>query len=256
MTETGRDQTIAALVATSTELLERLNAAESPLSVVSASLTGLAQTLGVDQAMVAIDDAQYGRQVFSSGRRPLGDSGDLLWGPPGVRTDPPHAIDEPLARLIVAAVTTTCASARINATTPAVRGPGRPEDLLAPLGVATERSARYGWSFTLVLVRLDEADRDTPERIKAHLRASDTLIGLGTRDLGIVLPAAAGDQIPGILARVGKGGTVSTFCYGLAACPGDANEPSSLLALATARLRDAASTRLAPEVHALEAPKV
>jgi len=256
MTETGRDQMIAALVATSTELLERLNAAESPLSVVSASLTGLARTLGVDQAMVAIDDAQYGRQVFSSGRRPLGDSGDLLWGPPGVRTDPPHVIDEPLARLIVAAVTTTFASARVNATTPAVRGPGRPEDLLAPLGVATERSARYGWSFTLVLVRLDEADRDTPERIRAHLRASDTLIELGTRDLGIVLPASAGDQIPGILARVGKGGTVSTFCYGLAACPGDANEPTSLLALASARLRDAASTRLVPEVHALEAPKV
>jgi hypothetical protein len=256
MTDTGREHTIAALVSASTELLERLNAAESPLSVVSASLTGLAHTLGVEQAMVAIDDAQYGRQVFSSGRRPLGDSGDLLWGPPGVRTDPPHAIDEALARLIVAAVTTTFASARANATTPAVRAPGRPEDLIGPLGVATERSARYGWSFTVVLLRLDAADDRTPGRIRAHLRASDTLIELGTRDLGIVLPAAACDQIPEILARVGRGGTVSTFCYGLAACPGDANEPSSLLALATVRLRDAASTRRAPEVHALEPPKV
>ena len=48
MTATAREETVAALVAASTELLERLNAAESPLSVVSASLTGLARTLGVD----------------------------------------------------------------------------------------------------------------------------------------------------------------------------------------------------------------
>jgi hypothetical protein len=220
-------------------------------------LTGLAQTLGVSQAMVAIDDAQYGRQVFTSGRRPLGDSGDLLWGPPGVRTDPPHVIDDDLGRLIVAAVTTTFASARaVAASVPAVRPAARPEDLFGPLTVATERSARYGWTFTLVLARLDEADDGTPELIRAHLRASDTLIELGTRDLGIVLPAATADEIPGILARVGRGGTVSTFCYGLAACPGDANDPSSLLALASARLRDAESTRVAPEVHALESPMV
>ena len=56
----------SALLAASTALLERLNAAESPLSIVSESLADLASTLGVDQALVAIDDAQYGRQVFSS----------------------------------------------------------------------------------------------------------------------------------------------------------------------------------------------
>ena len=51
----------------------------------SESLAGLATTLGVEQVMVAIDDAEYGRQVFCSGRALLGDSGDLLWGPPRVR---------------------------------------------------------------------------------------------------------------------------------------------------------------------------
>ena len=83
MTTTGRPRTrSSALVAASTELLEGLNAAESPLSIVSRSLAGLAETLGVEQAMVAIDDTEYGRQVFCSGRRLLGDSGDLLLGPP------------------------------------------------------------------------------------------------------------------------------------------------------------------------------
>ena len=104
----------AALVAASTELLEGLNTAESPLSVVSASLAGLATTLGVTQVMVAIDDSEYGRQVFCSGRTPLGDGGELLWGPPRVRTDPPRAIDDALGRLIVAAVTTTFERARTS----------------------------------------------------------------------------------------------------------------------------------------------
>ena len=196
--------------------------------------------------------------MFSSGRRPLGESGDLLWGPPRVRTDPPCAIDDTLGRLIVAAVTTTFERARAASEhAPASLEPvARADDLIARLGEATERTTRYGWGFTLVLVRLDAADDDTPREVAAHLRASDTLIELDSRDFAIVLPAAAGDQIPAILARVGRGGTVSTFCYGLAACPGDSIESSSLLALATARLRDAESTRRAPEVHALEPPKV
>jgi hypothetical protein len=243
--------TTSALVAASTELLEGLNSAGSPLSVVSTSLAGLAATLGVHQVMVAIDDAEYGRQVFCSGRTPLGDRGDLLCGPPQVRTDPPRAIDDTLGRLIVAAVATTFERARTSR-----QAVARPDDLIIGLGAATQRSARYGWGFTLVLVRMDDADARNRTRVEAYLRAGDTLIELGPRDLAVLMPAAPGDEVPTILARVGRSGTVSTFCYGLAACPGDASEPGALLALAAARLRDAESTRVTPEVHALEPPKV
>ncbi len=257
----------SALLAASTEVLERLNASESPLSVVSESLAELAATLGVEQAMVAIDDAQYGRQVFSSGRRPLGDGGDLLFGPPRVRTDPPRTMDEPLARLIVATVTTAFERARGAsiervAETPSERpGAGKPpavtrDELAHVLGVAAERSARYGWSFTLVLVRLDESDEHSSQYVEAHLRASDTLIELSPRDLALLLPAASDEQVPMILARVGQGGAVSTFCYGLATCPGDSADPAQLLTLAAARLRDAEATRGAPDIHALGAPTV
>ena len=247
-------------------LLEGLNAAQSPLSIVSDSLSGLATTLGVEQAMVAIDDAEYGRQVFCSGRALLGDSGDLLFGPPRVRTDPPHAIDESLARLIVAAVTTTFERARSGAverTSTGVEGAAgggqlvpSPDELITLLRGAAQRSARYGWGFTLVLVRFDESHDDAATQVEAHLRASDTLIELGPRDVGILAAAAPGDDVPVILARLGRGGTVSTFCYGLATCPGDSADPAELLSLATARLRDAESIRLEPEIHALEPPKV
>jgi hypothetical protein len=245
------EPTTSALVAASTELLEGLNSAESPLSIVSRSLATLAATLSVRQVMVAIDDVEYGRQVFCSGRTPLGDGGDLLRGPSRVHTDPPRAIDDALGRLIVAAVTTTFERARTGQQPLA-----RPDDLILGLGAATQRSARYGWGFTLVLVRMDDADVRNRTRVEAHLRAGDSLLELGPRDLAILMPAAPGDEVPTILARVGRSGTVSTFCYGLAACPGDASEPGALLALAAARLRDAESSRVSPEVHALEPPKV
>jgi len=245
------EPTTSALVAASTQLLEGLNAATSPLSVVSTSLAGLAATLGVQQVMVAIDDVEYGRQVFCSGRAPLGDHGDLLCGPSQVQTDPPRAIDDALGRLIVAAVATSFERARTSR-----QHLARPDDLIMGLGAATQRSARYGWGFTLVLVRMDDADGRNRSRVEAHLRAGDTLIELGPRDLAILMPAAPGDEVPTILARVGRSGTVSTFCYGLAACPGDASEPGALLALAAARLRDAEATRVTPEVHALEPPRV
>jgi len=253
MNETNTGDTKSPLLNASTELLEGLNAAQSPLSLVSDSLATLAATLGVGQVMVAIDDAEYGRQVFCSGRTPLGDSGDLLWGPPQVRTDPPRALDDALSRLIVATVTTTFERARTSKQPVAV---ARPDDLIIGLGAATQRATRYGWAFTLVLMRLDEADERNPARVEAHLRSGDTLIELGPRDLALLMPAAPGDEVPTILARVGRSGTVSTFCYGLAACPADAAEAGALLALAAARLRDAEATRITPEIHAIGQPLV
>jgi hypothetical protein len=257
----------SALLAASTALLERLNASESPLSIVSESLADLASMLGVEQALVAIDDAQFGRQVFSSGRRPLGEGGDLLFGPPRVRTEPARPMDEALARLIVATVTTaferahadnapraTSTTAVTTETAEPARRESRGDELLGLLGIATERSARYGWGFTLVLIRVDDADSDTARRIETHLRASDTMVVLDDRDVALLLPAASDEQVPMILGRIGQGGTVSTFCYGLATCPGDSADPHDLLALAAARLRDAEATRGGPEVHALEPP--
>jgi hypothetical protein len=257
-------ESTSALLAASTALLERLNASESPLSIVSESLADLASVLGVEQALVAIDDPQYGRQVFSSGRRPLGEGGDLLFGPPRVRTEPTRPMDDAVARLIVATVTTAFerahagtaprATAATRTEAEPARQTSRADELLALLGIATERSARYGWGFTLVLIRADDADAETARRIETHLRASDTMVALDERDLALVLPAASDDQVPMILGRIGQGGTVPTFCYGLATCPGDIADPHDLLALAAARLRDAEATRGQPEVHTLEPP--
>ncbi len=95
---------------------------------------------------------------------------------------------------------------------------------------------------------LDDADAGSSEpsthaQIATHLRASDTLVKIGTREYAILFSAAGGDEVPRLLARVGRDGAVSTFCYGLAACPGDETDPEALLALATARLPEAKDLR-------------
>jgi len=270
----------SALVTASTQLLEDLASGRRPLSSVSGSLADLATDLGVEQVMVAIDDAVYGRQVFSSGRSILGDRGDLLTGPPGAFTDPPSRLDEPLGRLVVASVAAAFERARTNpapSTGSAVAPANQAGDLLSRLRAATDRSMRYGWGFTLVVLLLDRADDRSTRQITAHLRGSDTLVEMGPRQYGILLPAAGGDEVPRLLARVGRDGAISTFCYGLAACPGDGTEPDALLALATSRLRDTKEMRAeeastngpngaesepdaqrgdASEVHALEDPLV
>ena len=75
------------------------------------------------------------------------------------------------------------------------------------------------------------------------MRASDTLVQLGPREHAMILPAAAGDEVPAMLARIGRGGAVSTICYGLAVCPGEASDAAAILALASARLQDAEASR-------------
>jgi hypothetical protein len=262
----------SALVSASAQLLEGLANGHRPLSSVSGSLADLAAALGVEQVNVAIDDAVHGRQVFSSGRTFLGDHGEMLIGPPRAATAPPSALDESLDRLIVASVAAaferarstrpdglvaaanpTPAAAPIAKSADVMPANGtRENDLFASVRAATDRSVRYGWGFSLVMVQLDRGDERSAREIRSHLRESDTLIEIGTRQYAILLPAAGGDEVPRLLARVGRGGAVSTFCYGLAACPGDAADPAELLALATARLHEAKALRTDDEVHASE----
>lgn len=245
--------TASALVSASAELLEGLSAGQRPLGTVSDSLAVLATQLGVEQVIVAIDDGVYGRQVFCSGRSPLGDGGDLLTGPARARTNPPSPLDDSLSRLIVAAVATAFERAR------SVEPKRARTDLVRALEIAIDQTIRYGWGFTLVVLRLDHPDEGASRHLAAQLRASDSLVDIGTREYAIILPNLGGDEVPRLLARVGRGGGIPTFCYGLAACPGDAAEAGALVALASARMREADEARIdttPPDIHASEQPLV
>jgi hypothetical protein len=74
--------------------------------------------------------------------------------------------------------------------------------------------------------------------------------------VGLILPTAAGDDIPQLLARATQGTTIPALCYGLAACPGDATTPSALLLLAKERLREADKARRPREIRTPGRPTV
>ena len=254
-----------AVVTASTQLIAGLTSGQPPLTLVADSLADLASALGVGRVMVAIDDQEYGRQVFCSGRAPLGERDDLLSGPPRACTEPEQTLDPTIDALVVAAVGAAFERARrpeivvhdaAAEATDAWAGAG---ELFVAIDAATERANRYGWGFTLVMLRFDISDDKAADHIRARLRSGDTLVHLGTREYGIVLPAIGGDAVPQLLARFAEGAAISTFCYGLAACPGDRFEAGALLSLATTRLREAEAARAdatAPEIHAPEASKV
>ena len=130
-------------------------------------------------------------------------------------TEPTRPLDERLVRLVVAAVGT--AFERARNTSPAV-DPSR--GLLARLNAAADGSARYGWGFTLALLSFDQGDDNAAEHVVAQLRVSDTVIETGVRELGILLPAAAGDELPGDPRARGSGWSDSDLLLRLGRVPG------------------------------------
>jgi hypothetical protein len=221
-------------------LLGDLADAVPALRAVGDALRVLADGLGVEKVIVAVDDARLGRQVFCSGRVPLGEAGVGLSGPPGAWTQPPRSLDETDARLLVRAVAAgvvrSTASRRpapvAAATTPAVRSTGVGDAVTA----AAARAVRHGWGFTLVLAR---GAVGLHERLGASLRAADSLIAVSDHEVALLLPQTAGDRVPLVLTRLASGSAGPPFSYGLACCPADGTDAAALCQTATERLEEA-----------------
>jgi hypothetical protein len=255
----------------------------APLRAVGDALTRLADGLGVEKVVVAVDDPSLGRQVFCSGRRPLGDDGTGLAGPPGAWSEPPHPLDDPATLLLVRAIGVgvgratrrhappaipppppppAIAPAASPATEPApapeVAPPSEPATEPEPAGEvsivesagladavvgATARAVRHGWGFTLVLAR---GGSGLTDGLRARLRAADTLVAVSDHELALLLPETAGDRVPRILARLAEGGGVPSFSYGLACCPADGADPGALCRTAAERLDAALQAAAGP----------
>jgi len=184
----------SALVTASTQLLEDLASGRRPLSSVSGSLADLADQLGVQQVMVAIDDHHVRPPGVQLGRALLGDHGELLIGPRASRDRPTEpARRPPSAGSSSPAVAAAFERARANpastaATTEMVTKGAQSGDLLRvcapqPTGArGTAGGSHSSWS------ELDQADDRSGHQIETHLRASDTLVEIGPHEFGILLP--------------------------------------------------------------------
>ena len=126
------------------------------------------------------------------------------------------------------------------------------------LEMAIARSNRYGWSFALVMIDLDdlkaindaeghqagdEVLRQLGERFRQALRFGDNAGRIGGDEFAMILPNTDADLVPALLERVRKAAGFSResprFSFGVAQCPAEASESEDLIRIADTRLYEA-----------------
>jgi diguanylate cyclase (GGDEF)-like protein len=248
------------------ELVAELATNRSGLGLIYRALDMLVERFELRDAAIVIDEEGIGRQVFRAGRRPLDDVGEaeLLSAAPGIYTDP--ELSE--GRFDASLLTSLCVVAlrldllRYDSWHDPLTGlyDRRSFDRLLEMSVA--RSIRYRWPFTLVLLDLDgfkdlndreghaagdAALRSLGERFRRVLRFGDNAARIGGDEFALILPNTDPDDVPALLERLasvsGVAGPCPPFSFGVALCPGEADDADTLFRLADERLYEAKEGR-------------
>lgn len=250
----------------SADLLTDLASSGSGLSVVYRALDGLVEQHGLDDAVLVVDEPGLGRQVFCAGRRVLDsdESAELLAAPPGLYTEPaaevPDGDIEAIAAVCVVALRLDLL--RYDAWHDGLTGLYDRRSFERLLEMAVERSKRYGWRFSLVLIDLDnlktlndegghtagdEALVALADRFRRVLRNGDNVARIGGDEFALILPDTAPEDVPTLLERVAKPsndyGEAPPFSYGVAHSPIEADTVDGLFRLADERLYEAKGRR-------------
>jgi len=250
----------------SRQLMAELATNESGLSLIYKALDGLVRQFELRDAAVVIEEPGMARQVFCAGRRPLDDDEEqeLLTAEPGLYTDPP--LDA--RRFDPSMLTSLCTVAlrldllRYDSWHDPLTGLYDRRSFDRLLDMATARSLRYNWPFTLVLLDLDglkrlndtlghpagdEALRALGDRLRRVLRYGDNAARIGGDEFALLLPNTDPEDVPALLERVGTTALgeadIPGFSYGLAVCPAEAEDTETLVRLADERLYAAKESR-------------
>jgi diguanylate cyclase (GGDEF)-like protein len=234
---------------------------ESGIALIYKALDALVDQFHLADAAVVLEETELGRQVFRAGRKPFArDDEELLLSPPGVYTRPAldnHGFDRSLM-LSLCMLALRLDALRYDAWHDALTGLFDRRSFDRLLDMAIARSNRYGWPFTLVMLDLDhlkqindqyghrEGDavlRDLGDRFRRVLRVGDHAGRIGGDEFAMILPDTEPDLVPALLDRVrhaeGFERACAAFSFGVAQCPGEANERDALVDLADTRLYDA-----------------
>jgi len=248
------------------ELVAELASDQSGLAIIYRALDGLVAQYELHDAAIVIDESGLGRQVFRAARKPLDDPGGeaLLDAEPGLYTDPPLEAAVVDASLLgsLCVVALRMEVLRYDSWHDPLTGlfDRRSFDRLLDMSVA--RSLRYHWPFTLVVIDLDglkqindneghaagdAALQALSERFRRVLRFGDNAARIGGDEFAVILPNTDPDDVPMLLERIGSSQLgdrpCPAFSYGVAQCPAEADDTTSLFKLADSRLYEAKKAR-------------
>jgi diguanylate cyclase (GGDEF)-like protein len=249
------------------DLVSALTADDAGLGLLYRTLDALVDRFGLEDAVVVIDEAGLGRQVYRAGRRPIeDDETGLLLAPPGLYTEP-EIVDPSFDPQLIVSLCTVAVRLellRYDAWHDPLTGlfDRRSFDRLLEMAIA--RSRRHAWPFTLVLIDLDRfkalndrfghaagdaALRELGARFRRVLRFDDNAARIGGDEFALVLPGTPPEAVPALLDRLQPPRDDLSFSWGMASCPAEATTVDELFQLADGRLYQQKQGRVPTEIE-------
>ncbi len=238
-------------------MLTELAEGELGIGFIYSLIDRLAARHELRDVVVVLSHESFGTQSFRLGGRAvssamaarLGDGAGVHCEPDVV---PAHEAD---------AVRTSCQLAlslhlaRFNAGHDPLTNISNRRSFDVALRVAAARSARYGWSFTLVMLDLNDFKavndraghafgdyllRQFGFALRRSVRNGDTAARLGGDEFAVILSNAEGVEASGFVERLRmqlkETGDLVEFTTGVATSPRDSTDPSELFRIADERL--------------------
>ncbi len=230
---------------------------ELGLGFIYSLLARLAERYHLTDAVVVLSHESFGTQSFRLGGRPVRPAMVAqLSETPGVLCEPAVVPDHECDAVRTASqLALSLHLARFNAGHDALTGVDNRRTFDHALGVASARSARYGWAFTLLMIDLDGFKalndraghaygdhllRQFAFALRRSVRNGDTAARLGGDEFGVILASAEGVEASGFLDRLRAQVKAVTddldFTAGWANSPKDSTDPEELYRIADHRL--------------------
>lgn len=240
------------------DLVNELVADGAGLSLIYNALDDVVERCDLDDAALVVEEPGLGRQVFRAGRRPITNDDDeaLLTAPTGLYTEPEisGAEFDPTLLVNLCVLALRLEILRYDAWHDPLTGLYDRRSFDRLLEMSAARAQRYSWTFTLVIIDVDQlkeindneghsagdaALRSLADRFRNVLRFGDNAARIGGDEFALILPGTTRDQVSTLLRRVSRGDEsagIPSFSFGSAHCPSEATDYDALFRLADERM--------------------